>query len=114
LIDIDPETCCVSSNRVRAPLTRAGSASSRPRTSAAWATAAPSRPARTSSRNGQKAYYRTPLRAHTGGPGLPATTEVARTQLAIPISPVLTAEQAAGIVPTERQAGSPLRLAGAR
>ncbi len=50
--------------------------------------------------HGQKAYYRTPvheqpaMREYAGGADLPATAEVARTHLAIPISPVLSAEQA--------------------
>jgi len=58
--------------------------------------------------HGQKAYYRTPvheqaaMRQYAGGPELPATTEVARTHLAIPMSPVLDAEQAAEVTATAR------------
>ncbi|HEV2821438.1 MAG TPA: DegT/DnrJ/EryC1/StrS family aminotransferase [Solirubrobacteraceae bacterium] len=49
---------------------------------------------------GHKAYYRTPvhrqpaMREYSGGLDLPATDEVARTHLAIPMSPVLDADQA--------------------
>jgi dTDP-4-amino-4,6-dideoxygalactose transaminase len=52
---------------------------------------------------GHKAYYRVPVHrqpamAHLGtGVELPATDEVARTHLAIPMSPVLGAEQAAEV-----------------
>jgi UDP-N-acetyl-3-dehydro-alpha-D-glucosamine 3-aminotranferase len=51
-----------------------------------------------------RGYYRTPLHrqpamAEYAGPGeLPATDELARTNLALPISPVLTADQAAEVV----------------
>lgn len=57
---------------------------------------------------GHKAYYRTPIHrqpamAHLGaGADLPATDEVARTHLAIPMSPVLTAEQAAEVADAVR------------
>jgi len=53
--------------------------------------------------HGQKAYYRTPVHrqpamaAWGAGVELPATDEVARTHLAIPMSPVLSAEQAAEV-----------------
>ena len=53
--------------------------------------------------HGQKAYYRTPvhlqpaMRAYANGAALPATDEVARTHLAIPMSPVLSREQAAEV-----------------
>ena len=52
---------------------------------------------------GNKAYYRTPvheqpaMRAYAGGADLPVTAEVARTHLAIPMSPVLSADQAAEV-----------------
>lgn len=57
---------------------------------------------------GQKAYYRVPIHrqpamAHLGaGVDLPATEEVARTHLAIPMSAVLTAEQAAEVTEAVR------------
>jgi dTDP-3-amino-3,4,6-trideoxy-alpha-D-glucose transaminase len=53
--------------------------------------------------HGQKAYYRTPvhlqpaMRGYSNGASLPATDEVARTHLAIPMSPVLSREQAAEV-----------------
>ena len=53
---------------------------------------------------GSKAYYRTPvhrqpaMRAVGAGVELPVTDEVARTHLAIPMSPVLSAEQADEVV----------------
>ncbi|MGB2712041.1 MAG: DegT/DnrJ/EryC1/StrS family aminotransferase, partial [Conexibacter sp.] len=53
--------------------------------------------------HGQKAYYRTPVHRQPAmarwgaGVELPATDEVARTHLAIPISPVLSAAQAAEV-----------------
>lgn len=53
--------------------------------------------------HGQKAYYRTPVHRQPAmaqwgdGVVLPATDEVARTHLAIPLSPVLSAEQAAEV-----------------
>jgi dTDP-4-amino-4,6-dideoxygalactose transaminase len=58
--------------------------------------------------HGQKAYYRTPvheqpaMREYAGGSALPATAEVARTHLAIPMSPVLGPEQAAEVTATVR------------
>jgi dTDP-3-amino-3,4,6-trideoxy-alpha-D-glucose transaminase len=61
--------------------------------------------------HGQKAYYRTPvheqpaMREYAGGVELPATAEVARTHLAIPMSPVLTAGQAREIVATAARIG---------
>jgi dTDP-3-amino-3,4,6-trideoxy-alpha-D-glucose transaminase len=60
--------------------------------------------------HGQKAYYRTPvhrqpaMREYADGAELPATDDVARTHLAIPMSPVLTAEQAAEVVAAARPA----------
>ena len=62
---------------------------------------------------GQKAYYRIPLhrqpamRELGAGVELPATDELARTHLAIPMSPVLTAEQAARSPPRSRTACGP-------
>jgi dTDP-3-amino-3,4,6-trideoxy-alpha-D-glucose transaminase len=53
--------------------------------------------------HGQKAYYRTPVHLqpamldYGAGVDLPATAEVARTHLAIPMSPVLGPEQAAEV-----------------
>jgi dTDP-4-amino-4,6-dideoxygalactose transaminase len=50
--------------------------------------------------HGHKAYYRTPIHRqpsmvdYAAGVSLPATDELARTHLAIPVSPVLSAEQA--------------------
>ena len=64
--------------------------------------------------HGQKAYYRTPvheqpaMREYGAGVELPATAEVARTHLAIPMSAVLSAEQAAEVVATVREAGLPV------
>jgi dTDP-4-amino-4,6-dideoxygalactose transaminase len=58
--------------------------------------------------HGQKPYYRTPvhaqpaMREYADGVDLPATAEVARTHLAIPMSPVLTAEQAAEVTGSVR------------
>jgi dTDP-4-amino-4,6-dideoxygalactose transaminase len=58
--------------------------------------------------HGQKAYYRTPvheqpaMREYAGDAELPGTAEVARTHLAIPMSPVLGAEQAAEVTATAR------------
>jgi len=66
--------------------------------------------------HGQKAYYRTPvhlqpaMRAYAPGLELPATTEVARTHLAVPMSPVLTAAQAADVVAAARTALAPVRV----
>jgi dTDP-3-amino-3,4,6-trideoxy-alpha-D-glucose transaminase len=57
---------------------------------------------------GHKAYYRVPahrqpaMRPYAGGVALPATDEVARTHLAIPMSPVLSREQAAEVVEAAR------------
>ena len=57
---------------------------------------------------GQKAYYRTPLHrqapllAYDRGLELPATEEAARTHLAIPVSPVLSAEQASEVTAAVR------------
>jgi dTDP-3-amino-3,4,6-trideoxy-alpha-D-glucose transaminase len=59
---------------------------------------------------GHKPYYRTPvhlqesMRAWGAGAQLPATEHAARTHLAIPMSPVLTAEQAAQVTETLRAA----------
>src|SRR4051794_34233352 len=61
-------------------------------------------------RHGHKAYYRTPvhrqpaMRPYADGVALPATDEVARTHLAIPMSPVLTREDAAAVVAAARAA----------
>jgi dTDP-4-amino-4,6-dideoxygalactose transaminase len=60
--------------------------------------------------HGQKAYYRTPvhlqpaMREYAGGSDLPGTDEAARTHLAIPMSPVLGAEQAEAVVAAARGA----------
>ena len=60
--------------------------------------------------HGQKAYYRTPVHRQPSmaqwgaGVELPATDEVARTHLAIPVSPVLSATQAAEVTGTIRAA----------
>jgi dTDP-4-amino-4,6-dideoxygalactose transaminase len=57
---------------------------------------------------GHKAYYRTPVHRqpamapYAAGLELPATEEVARTHLAIPMSPVLDAAQAAQVVDAAR------------
>jgi dTDP-4-amino-4,6-dideoxygalactose transaminase len=57
---------------------------------------------------GHKAYYRTPVHRqpamapYADGVELPATDEVARTHLAIPMSPVLDAEQAGRVVEAAR------------
>ena len=64
--------------------------------------------------HGQKAYYRVPIhrqpamREYATGAPLPGTEEAARTHLAIPMSPVLSAEQAAEVTAAARGA-----LAGA-
>ena len=58
--------------------------------------------------HGHKAYYRTPvhmqpaMREYAEGVSLPATGEVARTHLAIPMSPVLGPEQAADVTAAVR------------
>jgi dTDP-4-amino-4,6-dideoxygalactose transaminase len=60
---------------------------------------------------GHKAYYRVPcheqpaMRAFAPAVPLPGTDEAARTHLAIPISPVLSREQAAEVVAAVRDAG---------
>jgi dTDP-4-amino-4,6-dideoxygalactose transaminase len=60
---------------------------------------------------GHKAYYRVPahlqpaMRPWANGVVLPGTDEAARTHLAIPMSPVLSAEQAAEVVAAARDAG---------
>ena len=60
---------------------------------------------------GHKAYYRVPtheqpaMREFAPANGLPGTAEVARTHLAIPMSPVLSREQAAEVVAAVRDAG---------
>ncbi len=62
--------------------------------------------------HGQKAYYRTPVHRQPAmarwgaGVELPATDEVARTHLAIPLSPVLTAGDAIEVTETIRTAVS--------
>ncbi len=59
---------------------------------------------------GSKAYYRTPvhrqpaMRPYADGVLLPATDEVARTHLALPMSPALTAGQAAEVTDAVRAA----------
>jgi dTDP-4-amino-4,6-dideoxygalactose transaminase len=59
---------------------------------------------------GHKAYYRTPVHRqpamalYGAGADLPATDEAARTHLAIPMSPVLSSEQAAEVVAAVRTA----------
>ncbi|HEX5309217.1 MAG TPA: DegT/DnrJ/EryC1/StrS family aminotransferase [Solirubrobacteraceae bacterium] len=58
--------------------------------------------------HGCKGYYRAPIHrqaamaGYAAGVSLPATDELARTHLAIPISPVLDSEQAAAVVGTIR------------
>jgi hypothetical protein len=60
---------------------------------------------------GHKAYYRVPthrqpaMRGYARGVELPGTEEAARTHLAIPVSPVLSREQAAEVVAAVRDAG---------
>jgi len=60
--------------------------------------------------HGHKGYYRTPVHrqpamvAYAAGTSLPATDELARTHLAIPMSPVLTVEQAAAVTGAVRAA----------
>ncbi len=60
---------------------------------------------------GHKAYYRTPvhrqaaMRAWGAEVELPATEQAARTHLAIPMSPVLTREQADAVVTAARNVG---------
>jgi dTDP-3-amino-3,4,6-trideoxy-alpha-D-glucose transaminase len=60
---------------------------------------------------GQKAYYRVPtheqpaMREYAPADGLPGTAEAARTHLAIPMSPVLSREQADEVVAAVRDAG---------
>ena len=57
---------------------------------------------------GSKAYYRVPthrqpaMRPYAAGVELPATDELARTHLAIPMSPVLSREQAAEVTEAAR------------
>jgi dTDP-4-amino-4,6-dideoxygalactose transaminase len=64
--------------------------------------------------HGHKAYYRTPvhlqpaMRKYAGGIDLPATAEVARTHLAIPMSPALRPSQAAEVVAALREASLPV------
>jgi dTDP-3-amino-3,4,6-trideoxy-alpha-D-glucose transaminase len=64
--------------------------------------------------HGQKAYYRTPvhlqpaMREYAQGVELPATDEVARTHLAIPMSPVLGSAEAAEITTAVRAAVVPV------
>jgi dTDP-3-amino-3,4,6-trideoxy-alpha-D-glucose transaminase len=60
---------------------------------------------------GHKAYYRVPthlqpaMREYTPDLPLPGTDEAARTHLAIPMSPVLSREQAGEVVAAIRDAG---------
>jgi dTDP-3-amino-3,4,6-trideoxy-alpha-D-glucose transaminase len=60
---------------------------------------------------GQKAYYRVPtheqpaMREYAPASSLPGTAQAARTHLAIPMSPVLSREQAAEVVAAVRDAG---------
>jgi dTDP-3-amino-3,4,6-trideoxy-alpha-D-glucose transaminase len=69
--------------------------------------------------HGCKAYYRTPVHRQPAmarwgaGAELPATDELARTHLAIPMSPVLSAEQAAEVTGTIRTALGAAAPAGA-
>jgi dTDP-4-amino-4,6-dideoxygalactose transaminase len=69
--------------------------------------------------HGCKAYYRTPIHRQPAmarwatGAELPATDELARTHLAIPMSPVLSAEQAAEVTATIRTALAATTPAGA-
>jgi dTDP-4-amino-4,6-dideoxygalactose transaminase len=58
---------------------------------------------------GNKAYYRTPVHRQPamrdfGAPELPATEEAARTHLAVPMSPMLSAEQAGAVTAVVRSA----------
>jgi dTDP-4-amino-4,6-dideoxygalactose transaminase len=57
---------------------------------------------------GNKAYYRTPLHRQPAmrdhGAQLPVTDELARTHLAIPMSPVLSSEQAGDVAAAAREA----------
>jgi dTDP-4-amino-4,6-dideoxygalactose transaminase len=59
---------------------------------------------------GHKAYYRIPVHRQVAmaewgrGLELPGTEQAARTHLAIPMSPVLTSEQAAEVVAAVRRA----------
>jgi dTDP-4-amino-4,6-dideoxygalactose transaminase len=61
---------------------------------------------------GHKAYYRVPahrqpaMRPYADGVDLPATDELARTHLAIPMSPVLSREQVAEVVQAARAVGA--------
>ena len=63
---------------------------------------------------GHKAYYRMPvhrqpaMRGYAAGVELPVTDELARTHLAIPMSPVLTREQAAEVTAAVRAVGAQL------
>ncbi|HEU0250107.1 MAG TPA: DegT/DnrJ/EryC1/StrS family aminotransferase [Solirubrobacteraceae bacterium] len=60
--------------------------------------------------HGYKAYYRTPIHrqaamvSYAHGVSLPVTAELARTHLAIPLSPVLSVEQAVAVTDTIRTA----------
>jgi dTDP-3-amino-3,4,6-trideoxy-alpha-D-glucose transaminase len=64
----------------------------------------------TAAGHGHKPYYRTPIHRqpamaeYAAGVSLPATDELARTHLAIPMSPVLSAEQAAEVSDAIRRA----------
>jgi dTDP-3-amino-3,4,6-trideoxy-alpha-D-glucose transaminase len=68
-------------------------------------------PALTAAGIGHKAYYRVPthrqpaMRDHPPAVKLPGTEEAARSHLAIPMSPVLSREQAAEVVAAVRDAG---------
>ncbi len=61
--------------------------------------------------HGAKAYYRTPVHRqpamleYAAGAELPVTDELARTHLAIPMSPVLSAQMAGEVVAAARTAG---------
>ena len=95
----------------RAPST----APRRPGTSTSCAASAPTPSPRRSQAagHGQKAYYRVPVHRqpamapYAPAGELPGTEEAARTHLAIPMSPVLTAEQAAEVVAAARLALAP-------
>jgi dTDP-4-amino-4,6-dideoxygalactose transaminase len=113
--DVDPETFCVTAETVKAALT--------PRTKAVvvvhlFGNVAPVAaiealgvPVLEAAGIGHKAYYRVPthlqpaMRDYPPAVALPGTEEAARTHLAIPMSPVLSREQAAEVAATVRDAG---------
>ena len=101
--------------RARRAAGRGRRAAIRRGTSTSSATSAPtsSPPALDAAGIGNKAYYRTPIhrqpamRPYAAGSTLPATEEAARTHLAIPMSAVLSAEQAAEVTRRRRAAAAP-------